>query len=76
MGRDRAGFDKPLDRRVLERLERNDGEAPRHHFTVDSDTMRGGTGEIRAWLTVVGALSRPARVVDSIRANHTKTGLG
>lgn len=76
-GGPRSGWiDEPLDRWVLERLERNDGEALRHLFTFDSDTMRGGTGEIRAWLTVAGALNRPATVVDYIRAHHTKTGLG
>lgn len=59
----------------MERLERNDGEALKHLFTFDSDTMRGGTGEIRAWITVAGAMRRPATVVDYIRAHHAKTGL-
>ena len=76
-GGPRAGWvDEPLDRWFLERLERNDAEAIQHLFTFDSDTMRGGTGEIRAWITVAGAMNRPAKAVEYIRAHHTKTGLG
>jgi hypothetical protein len=72
----RAGWiDEPLDRWFLERLERNDGEALKHLFTFDSDTLRGGTGEMRAWISVAGAMQRPARVVDYIRAHHSKVGL-
>jgi protocatechuate 4,5-dioxygenase beta chain len=73
----RAGWvDEPLDRWFLERLERNDGEAIQHLFTFDSDTMRGGTGEIRAWITVAGAMNRRAKVLEYIPAHHAKTGLG
>ena len=76
-GGPRAGWvDEPLDRWFLERLERNDLEALKHLFTFDSDTMRGGTGEIRAWITVAAAMDRPAKVLDYIRAHHAKTGLG
>ncbi|GIX47291.1 MAG: hypothetical protein KatS3mg131_1502 [Candidatus Tectimicrobiota bacterium] len=72
----RAGWiDEPLDRWVLERLARNDSEALTHLFTFDSDTLRGGTGEIRAWITVAAAMQRPAQVVDYIPAHHAKTGL-
>jgi protocatechuate 4,5-dioxygenase beta chain len=72
----RAGWiDEPLDRWFLERLERNDGEAIQHLFTFDSDTLRGGTGEIRAWITVAGTMQRRATVVDYIRAHHSKVGL-
>ena len=72
----RAGWvDEPLDRWVLERLERNDSAALQHLFTFDSDTMRGGTGEIRAWICVAGAMQRSATVVDYIRAHHAKVGL-
>jgi len=60
---------------VLERLERNEGEALKQLFTFDSDTLRGGTGEIRAWITVAGAMRRPAKVLDYIRAHHAKVGL-
>ena len=76
-GGPRAGWiDEPLDRWFLERLERNDTEALKHLFTFDSDTMRGGTGEIRAWISVAGAMQQPATVVEYVRAHHTKTGLG
>lgn len=73
----RAGWvDEPLDRWFLERLERNDGEALKHLFTFDSDTLRGGTGEIRAWITVAGAMRRPARVVEYVKSHYAKVGLG
>ena len=73
----RAGWvDEPLDRWFLERLERNDSEAMKHLFTFDSDTLRGGTGEIRAWISVAGAMQRPAKVVEYIPAHHAKCGLG
>ncbi|HLY67732.1 MAG TPA: extradiol ring-cleavage dioxygenase, partial [Chloroflexota bacterium] len=46
-------------------------------YTVDSDTMRGGTGEIRNWLVVAGAMgNHAAQVVDYIPAYHAVTGLG
>jgi protocatechuate 4,5-dioxygenase beta chain len=73
----RAGWvDEPLDRWFLERLERNDHEALQHLFTFDSDTLRGGTGEMRAWITVAGAMRRPAQVIEYIASNHAKVGLG
>jgi hypothetical protein len=76
-GGPRAGWvDEPLDRWFLERLERNDSEALQHLFTFDSDTLRGGTGEIRAWITVAGAMRRPAQAVEYIPSNHAKVGLG
>ncbi len=73
----RAGWiDEPLDRWFLERLERNETEPMKHLFTFESDTFHGGTGEIRAWITVAGAMQRPATVVEYIRAHHSKVGLG
>jgi hypothetical protein len=76
-GGPRAGWvDEPLDRWFLERLERNDGEALKHLFMFDSDTMRGGTGEMRAWIAVAGAMQRAATVVEYISAHHAKCGLG
>ncbi len=75
-GGPRAGWvDEPLDRWILERLERNDLEGLSHLFTFDSDTMRAGTGETRAWITVAAAMNRPAKVFDYIKAHHAKTGL-
>ena len=58
-----AGWiDQPLDRWILERLERNDLAALEHLFTFDSDTMRSGTGEVRAWISAAAAMNRPATV--------------
>jgi protocatechuate 4,5-dioxygenase beta chain len=72
----RAGWiDEPLDRWFLERLERNAVQEFSHLFTFDSDTLRSGTGEMRAWIAVAAAMNRPAKVVDYVRAHHAKTGL-
>jgi protocatechuate 4,5-dioxygenase beta chain len=72
-----AGWiDQPLDRWILERLERNDLEALEHLFTFDSDTLRSGTGEVRAWISVAAAMRRPAKVVDYVPAHCTQTGCG
>jgi protocatechuate 4,5-dioxygenase beta chain len=72
-----AGWiDQPLDRWILERLERNDLEALQHLFTFDSDAMRSGTGEVRAWIGVAAAMKRPAKVVDYVPAHCTQTGCG
>src|SRR6266511_1778394 len=74
----RAGWvDEPLDRWVLDRLARGEGEKLKHLFTFDSDTLRSGTGEIRSWITVAGAFhGKKATVVDYIPARHAVTGLG
>jgi protocatechuate 4,5-dioxygenase beta chain len=69
-------IDKSLDRWILERLERNDLEALKHLFTFDSDNMRSGTGEVRAWISVAGAMKRPAKIVDYVPAHCTLTGCG
>jgi Catalytic LigB subunit of aromatic ring-opening dioxygenase len=69
-------IDEPLDRWILERLERNDHEALKHLFTFDSDSMRAGTGEIRAWISVAAAMKRPANVIDYVAAHCTVTGCG
>ena len=72
-----AGWiDEPLDRWILERLERNDLEALSHLFTFDSDNMRSGTGEVRAWISVAAAMKRPAKVVEYVPAHCTQTGCG
>ena len=74
----RAGWiDTALDRWVLQQLESTDGEALCHLFEFDSDTLRGGTGEIRSWIVVAGACSEGrATIVDYIPAHHAVTGLG
>ena len=72
-----AGWiDQPLDHWILERLQRNDVAALEHLFTFDSDTMRSGTGEVRAWISVAAAMRRPATLVDYIPAHCTQTGCG
>ena len=73
----RAGWvDEPLDRWVLERISRGEGDQLQSLFTFDSDTLRGGTGEIRNWIAVAGAFAgTPATVVDYIPARHAVTGL-
>ena len=48
-------------------------------YKFDSMTMRGGTGEMRAWITAAGAMEEMgsrAVIVDYIRAHHAVTGLG
>ena len=74
----RAGWvDEPLDRWVLERIEKGEGEKLRSLFTFDSDAMRSGTGEIRSWIAIAGAFDgRSGTVVDYIPAYHAVTGLG
>jgi protocatechuate 4,5-dioxygenase beta chain len=72
-----AGWiDQPLDRWILARLEANDVAALEHLFTFDSDNLRSGTGEVRAWISVAAALGRPATIVDYIPAHCTQTGCG
>src|SRR5262245_38051220 len=74
----RAGWiDAPLDHWVLEKLQTGDAESLCHLFEFDSDTLRGGTGEIRSWIVVAGACGgAPATIVDYIPAHHAVTGLG
>jgi protocatechuate 4,5-dioxygenase beta chain len=74
----RAGWvDEPLDHWVLDCLARGEGERLQSLFTFDSDTLRGGTGEIRSWITVAGAFPGvPAEVVEYVPARHAVTGLG
>ncbi|HZQ37678.1 MAG TPA: hypothetical protein VFD32_17225, partial [Dehalococcoidia bacterium] len=69
-------IDRSLDKWILERLERGDIEALKHLFTFDSDNMRAGTGEVRAWISVAAAMARPAHVVEYVPAHCTVTGCG
>ncbi|HLZ69447.1 MAG TPA: hypothetical protein VKV26_05985, partial [Dehalococcoidia bacterium] len=72
-----AGWiDRSLDHWILERLERNDLDALKHLFTFDSDNLRSGTGEVRAWISVAAAMARPAKVVEYVPAHCTFTGCG
>ena len=80
-GGPRSGWvDEPLDRWFMDRIEEGNGQATTALYRFDSLTMRGGTGELRAWITVAGAMeemgSQGATLVDYIPANHAVTGLG
>lgn len=73
----RAGWiDTALDKWILDRLATNRGSELQNLFTVDSDTMRGGTGETRAWIVAAAACQWAANIVEYIPAHHAKTGLG
>ncbi len=79
-GGPRSGWiDRPLDQWFLSRLAEGDGQATKVMYTFDSMTMRGGTGEMRAWITVAGAMEAMgsrATVVDYVPSHHAVTGLG
>jgi len=74
----RAGWiDTPLDRWILERLERGESRELANLFNFESDTLHSGTGEIRSWITAAGAFdSVKATILDYIPAHHAVTGLG
>lgn len=74
----RAGWvDEPLDRWVLQRIESGEGAELQHLFKFDSDTLRGGTGEIRGWITAAGAYEGTrGKIVDYIPSRMAITGLG
>jgi protocatechuate 4,5-dioxygenase beta chain len=73
----RAGWvDEPLDRWILERIEQDRGEELTRLFSFDSDTLRGGSGEIRAWIITAGACRWPAKVIDYMPIHHAKAGIG
>lgn len=73
----RAGWiDEPLDEWILERLVRNDVDALANLFSFDSATLRGGTGEVRAWIVVSAAMNRGAVFTDYLPVHHHKAGLG
>ena len=71
----RGYVDIPLDTWILERIERNDTAALEHLFTFDSDNMRAGAGEIRAWLSVAAAMNRPGKVIDYMPVHSGQTGV-
>jgi hypothetical protein len=76
---DRAGWiDNRLDEFVLDRMKRGDTQRLRSMFDVDSDTLRGGTGQIRTWITAGAAAETKkgkATVVDYIPALRAITGI-
>ena len=56
---DRAGWiDNRLDRWVLDRMAKGDISRLKTLYDVDSDTVRGGTGEIRTWIAAGAAMAR------------------
>jgi len=79
-GGKRSGWlDEPMDRWFLEQLAQGNGRATQALYTFDSDTMVGGTGENRAWITVAGAMEEMgsrAEVLDYIPAAKSVTGFG
>ena len=79
-GGPRSGWvDEPLDRWFLDKLQSGEAEDVAALYGFDSLTMRGGTGEIRAWIVVAGAMHEMgarAQVVDYIPAHHAVCGLG
>jgi len=74
----RAGWvDEPLDRSILGALADGEPERLASLFTFDSDTFHGGTGEVRNWLVVGGAMGDcKATVVDYMAVHHVITGVG
>lgn len=73
----RAGWiDAPLDQWILDRIASNRSADLQNLFTFDSATMRGGSGEIRAWIVAAAACQWKGTVVDYIQAHHAKAGLG
>lgn len=73
----RAGWvDEPLDRWFLDCLASNEHERLKSLFTFDSAALRGGTGELRAWISVAAAMDRPAHIVEYFSSHHAKIGCG
>jgi protocatechuate 4,5-dioxygenase beta chain len=77
-GGPRAGWiDRSLDEWVLRAIETGHGSELARLFSFDSETLAGGTGEIRAWVALAGVFgARKAEVVDYIPVHHAVTGLG
>ena len=75
----RAGWvDEELDRWFLKQMEDGAGKNTQAMYRFDSHTMRGGTGEMRAWITVAGAMEQigqHAVTVDYMAAHHGVTGI-
>ena len=73
----RAGWiDEPLDRSVLKAFADGQPERLEHLFSLKSDTLHGGTGEIRNWLAVGGAMGNTkAKIIDYMPIHHMITGI-
>ena len=77
----RSGWiDEPLDRWFLQQIEQGEPEKLTALYKFDSMTMTAGTGELRSWITVAGAMEemgqRRGNVVDYLPAHKSVTGLG
>ena len=76
----RAGWiDTRLDLWALERLRRGNARALESMFDVESDTLRGSTGEYRSWIAAAAAseaAGHQATIVDYIPTPHAVVGLG
>jgi protocatechuate 4,5-dioxygenase beta chain len=74
----RGGWiDEPLDRSVLNALAAGDPDRLNALFEFDSDTLRGGTGEIRNWLVVGGAMgTAKAEIIDYMPIHSAIAGIG
>lgn len=78
----RSGWvDEPLDRWVLQCLERGDLDALGNLFSFRSHATDYGTGELRTWLVAAGAMAAAApdaraEVIDYFAARKGTTGAG
>ncbi|WP_091737403.1 hypothetical protein [Phenylobacterium immobile] len=76
----RAGWiDDRLDRWVLNCFKKGDTQRLKTLFDLDSDTLSGGTGQIRTWLAAAAAAESQggkAAIIDYIPALRAMTGLG
>lgn len=76
----RAGWvDERLDNSVLDQLRRGRVERLGQMFSLDSDALRGGTGQIRTWLAAAAAAqgrNGKATIVDYVPSYRAITGLG
>ncbi len=74
----RGGWiDEPLDRSVLGAFAAGEPDRLSSLFEFQSDTFHGGTGEIRAWLVVGGAMGdTKADIIDYMPIHHAIAGVG
>jgi hypothetical protein len=79
-GGPRAGWiDNRLDKWVLEHFRKGDTQRLKTLFDLDSDTLNGGTGQVRTWIAAGAAAETQgakATIVDYIPALRAMTGLG
>ncbi len=70
--------DVKMDNWLLDRFAAGKGHETTPMFRADGHTFRNGTGEIRAWITVAGAMEESgahAVVVDHLTGAHANHGL-